>query len=233
MVGATLVPLSQNAKLGPVAATYVAQVTCPTSCPFYKNGCYAETGNAGIHTARLNRTTADAMELAQAEADLIHAAAINPKQSKIPLRLHVVGDCKTDAAAGLVSTAAAIYQKRKGTVWTYTHAWKDVRRESWGDVSVLASCETVADVRKAMSEGYAAAIVRDQDTTIKEDGLTYVPCPQQRREGVTCASCRLCMQDSKLRDRGVVIVFTPHGFNRKKVNQTLESINLLELARSR
>jgi len=38
-----------------VSATYVSQQSCPDDCPLLGNGCYAETGNVGIHTNRLNR----------------------------------------------------------------------------------------------------------------------------------------------------------------------------------
>ena len=44
---------STASKIGPIAATYSDRRTCPTSCPLYGNGCYAESGNAGlIHMER-------------------------------------------------------------------------------------------------------------------------------------------------------------------------------------
>lgn len=57
--GVIVVERSEDAKLSDpdglgVSATYVAQESCPESCPLLGNGCYAETGNVGIHTNRIN-----------------------------------------------------------------------------------------------------------------------------------------------------------------------------------
>src|SRR5262245_8197094 len=95
---ATATEISDNAKTGRVSATYAAQASCPTTCPFLRNGCYAELGAsfAGFTTNRLNKAAAAdgarALEVAKAEA-----AAIATLSGKRPLRLHVVGDCRTDA----------------------------------------------------------------------------------------------------------------------------------------
>jgi hypothetical protein len=80
-----------------------------------------------------------------------------------PLRLHTVGDCRTDEAARIVAAAAERYMDAGGgPVWTYTHAWRLVDRASWGRVSVLASCETPEQVELARARGYATAIVVDE-----------------------------------------------------------------------
>jgi hypothetical protein len=51
---------SQNRKLGGMHVTYAAQVTCPRTCPFLQNGCYAESGHTGIYLAQPMRRTAAA-----------------------------------------------------------------------------------------------------------------------------------------------------------------------------
>jgi hypothetical protein len=79
------------------------------------------------------------------------------------MRLHTVGDCRTDEAAKIVAAAAERYMDAGGgPVWTYTHAWRLVDRASWGRVSVLASCETPEQVELARARGYATAIVVDE-----------------------------------------------------------------------
>jgi len=71
-----------------------------------------------------------------------------------------LGAGKTDAAALVVAAAAARYRARGGDpVWTYTHAWRDVARESWGQLSIFASCETAADVVEAGARGYAKVLL--------------------------------------------------------------------------
>jgi hypothetical protein len=48
----------------------------------------------------------------------------------------------------------------KKRVFTYTHNWRKIKRSSWGRmISILASCETIPQVKQAMRRGYATAIV--------------------------------------------------------------------------
>jgi hypothetical protein len=176
------------------------------------SGCYAERGPLGFfHTAALNsfaeEIEATALDVARAEASAIDSMATVVGR---PLRLHVVGDCPSDEAARIVSAAGERYTERGGgPVWTYTHAWRDVARESWGSVSVLASCETREDVELARERGYATALVVD---AFEGDRLSnsVLPCPAQTR-GKSCAECRLCMDDTRLIGSGYSIGFEIHG----------------------
>lgn len=187
---ATAVANSDNRKIGDAAATYAAQVSCPEECPFYNGGgCYAESGALGnFVTAPLNRaaqvTGASLVDVAKAEAKAIDGLSIPSGPVGRPLRLHGVGDCKTDEAARIVSAAAERYMERGGgPVWTYTHAWRTVARASWGGVSVLASCETPLDVELARARGYAPSIVVGSFPTTKlyriEESAPDPECVQQ------------------------------------------------------
>lgn len=229
---------SHNEKIGDCATTYAAQVSCPTSCVFFNGGgCYAENGRiaSGVTNplngaARLAQATA--IDVAHAEAAAIDALDVVAGQ---PLRLHTVGDCKTDEAARIVAAAADRYMQRGGgPVWTYTHAWRTVDRASWGSVSVLASCETAEQAELARARGYAPSIVvehfeeRRRHRTCPDNArssLDVLPCPAQTTEGVSCSSCRLCMDDVALRGRGYAIAFAIHGTNYviKKAQQSLRT----------
>lgn len=223
-MSALAVDVSSNAKIGPASATYVSQSSCPTSCPLRGAGCYAESGPMAIHTRRLNKAnpTASPVEVARAEA-----AAIEEKISgRLDLRLHVVGDCATDEAAEIVSKAALAAMKPGRKVWAYTHAAADVKRESWGAVSVLASGETPEQIKAAQAKGYATAMIVSkfkQDGLYEEDGLKILPCPNQTRD-VTCVECRLCMDDTRLHEKGITIGFTPHGSRFKVVQRLLPTL---------
>lgn len=213
--GVKVVELTQNGKLGACSATYVSQASCPRSCPFRGSGCYAEYGHASIQTRRLNGSEERRAErLARAEA-----RAIDRLTGLRPLRLHVVGDCRTARAAVIVARASKRYRQRWGNpVWTYSHAWRDVERSDWGDVSVLASVEAVTDLIAAESRGYATAIVVPEfaDTRMYTiQGRKILPCPEQTR-GVTCEECRLCMDDERLYRQGITIAFAAHSQGRRK-----------------
>lgn len=205
--------VSAGRKVGAVAVTYVAQGSCPDTCPFLHAGCYAENGFVGgFITKRLNRATTGLtpLELARNEAD-----AIDELIGDRDLRLHIVGDSTSEDGTRLIAAAAGRYMDRGGRrVWTYTHAWRTVPREAWGRVSVLASCESPVDVMEARSRGYATALtVMGHPGAKRYDvgPLSILPCPEQTTEGVTCATCRLCTDDDRLRDSGMTVAFAVHG----------------------
>lgn len=207
---------SRNEKVGEISITYASQATCPNTCPLRGAGCYAELGRMGMITSKLNLSTATPLEAAREEARVIRELA---KVSIRPLRLHGVGDCSTEEAARIVSEACEEY---KGEKYTYTHAWETVPREAWGSVSVLASCENLEQADDAMKRGYAVAMVvpeHDGPRPYKVGGLTIQPCPQQTTPGVTCNSCRMCMNDKKLLERKKIIAFAAHGQRKRLVRQ--------------
>lgn len=222
---------SGNRKLGIVSTTLAAQASCPESCVFKNGGgCYAERGPLMVfHVKKLNSNAesldSSPLDVAVEEASAIDAMRVVPGR---PLRLHTVGDCSTDEAARTVADAARRYVERGGgPVWTYTHAWHTVKRSSWGDVSVLASCETDADIRLARRRGYAAAVVVPEFSGRKLQhwrSETLLPCPAQTTENVTCNDCRLCMNDRGLKSRGYAIAFAVHGdvTTRKRAKTALE-----------
>lgn len=239
---------SQNSKLGKgIAATYVSQTSCPRTCPFLENSCYAELGLVGIYTRRLNRSPWSQLELAQNEAAYIYRTVehfygdgqyrrlnLKPKWHWYhPLRGHVVGDSRTVAAVKLVAKAYELWQRWFGPVWTYTHAWKRIARKHWRGVSILASCESMRDVGKALDRGYAAALVVDSHSSPKAwthrlpcpdaREITIVPCPNQTKQ-VTCSQCKLCWKDQWLLESRTVIAFAAHGSKKETIKSKLIQI---------
>lgn len=220
--------VTANGKLGPVAATYVSQVTCPQECPWYDDGkmgspCYANNGYQGYLTKKLNQGKGNHMDAAREEA-----ALISQLSGERPLRLHVVGDCKDRAAAEMVARAADSYRaKNEQPVWTYTRAWERVPRKAWGHISVLASCETPGQVRRALEAGYSAAIVVGafaKPTAYRKDGIKIVPCPEETGRVDSCTQCKLCWKDDLLRRAGITIGFQAHSVQAAKVREKLLQI---------
>ena len=226
---ATAVENSKNSKVGLASATYASQSSCPTSCPFLNKGCYAETGHCGITTSRLNKSNeTNQNKIAQLEASLIDTLS-----GKFPLRVHVVGDCSTNTAAKTVSAAMERYTERSGMpAWSYTHAWREVSPKSWGSANVLASCESIKDIKKAIKRGWkACSIVVEKfksTRTYEEDGIKLIPCPAQTKgkdsQGnyrVTCVDCKLCFDTSRLKKANVHIAFEPDHNTSKKIVPSL------------
>ncbi len=216
---------SQNSKTGPVSCTYAPIQSCPETCPFLDSGCYAQHGHSGIHLRRMNKVAAQQKKTRPIDIAREEAKAIRNLKGERPLRLHIVGDCKTPRAAKIVSSAAEEYKERSGKgVWTYTHAWKDIPREKWGNVSVLASCETIADAKYAMERGYAASMVRAKpfERPFSFQGVDMVPCLELTK-GIKCDKCKLCMHDTTLRDNKKVVCFFPHGSGSENARRALFS----------
>lgn len=226
----TLVEKSQNSKLGNIGATYAPiEQTCPDSCELKDKVCYAQSSFVGIQNARLTKAARrgkyTALQLARIEAKLIAALPMENKyrtgQKPLPvLRLHVSGDSRTVKGTKLISKASAKYIKAGGKVYSYTHAWKKVPRLAWGNVSILASVDSVADADKAVARGYVPAIVVekfDGKKAFKMEGsnVSFIPCPNQTM-GLTCEQCMLCMRADNLSHGNRGIAFAVHGVQKGK-----------------
>ena len=222
----TAVEASENSKTGPISTTYVSQKSCPNDCPLLKAGCYAEMGFVGMVTSRLNRTREkDPVKIARKEAK-----AISGLSGQFPLRLHVVGDARTNGAAKVLARQAKAYSALHGNpVFTYTHAWRKVLRSSWGSVSVLASTERPSDIPLAQNRGYATAIVVPKflsNTRYEIEGNKVIPCPAQTKN-ITCFDCRLCFKDDFLVRNKLTIGFEAHGGQNTK-SRALKTLSKME-----
>jgi hypothetical protein len=205
--------ISGKAKLGGMSTTYTCLATCPRRCRFLKSkSCYGDSGRvAGVRKRLENSSKATPLEIAKEEA-----GEIDKLTGQLPLRIHTIGDCCTKQAAETVAQAAERYMARHGEkAYTYTHAWDVVPRSAWGTVSVLASCETTTEVRRAREKQYATSIVMSDFFELTEhciaEDIKVIPCPKQAGSCDSCLSCGLCMQDSKLKEKNLTLAFKVHG----------------------
>lgn len=213
--------------------------TCPDSCPYKHNGCYKESYSGynsralsldqravrGKYTA-LDVTTAEAMAI---DGMFRKGVPQDGARGGRDLRLHVGGDVSCAVGAGLLASAARDWGRRGGgTVWTYTHRWREIPSRSWAGISVLASVEKVEDIPDAHRRGYAAAITlvafpRRKRFRIPGSPFSIIPCPSETRKR-TCVQCRLCFDTERLRREKLVIGFVVHGRDAKKAKKHLRVI---------
>jgi hypothetical protein len=214
---------SDNSKLGKASTTYAGPNSCPDRCSLKGNGCYAEMGRVGMIKIDLEKAGGTPREIALEEAK-----AIREMNSRLPLRLHTYGDCPDEESAQIVGEAASEYMEITGApAWTYTHAWPDVPRIAWRDVSVMASCETMDEVYQAREMGYAPVLVVEKHdgkkSIVLDDGLRLVPCPNQTSGGrIKCVDCGLCLHDRDRYEQGQIITFEAHGMGAKRVRKQLK-----------
>lgn len=234
--GARYVSDSGNTKIKgtkKIDATYVSiDASCPTSCPLKGESCYAQQSFTGFHNRKLDVEAKGFSPLKAARAE---ALAINKAYNgkKIPpdrdLRIHVAGDSRTVKGTRLLNKAVGNWRLRGGNdCWSYTHAWKHVPRKEWSNVSVLASVNSVAEVKAARKQGYAPALVvaehfTEKAYTLPGSNVKWIPCPNQTK-GVGCSDCRLCFNADRLFKGNYGITFAAHGINKNKIKRRLAVI---------
>lgn len=216
----------RNEAIGPyVSSTYVSIAkTCPSSCEFKDNGCYVQAGPTKLAAEALDAAAEGwtALEVIRAEADAIdrtfpRGVPQDGARGGRDLRLHVGGDVSCSRGAAELAVAAKAWRDRGGgDVWSFTHKWRTVESAAWGPwISVLASCDSIADVSRAWTRGYAPAVVVRSfphgHKAWRAGRFTFVPCPVEAGAQTTCATCRLCMSDIRLRSSRLVIAFAEHG----------------------
>lgn len=260
---ARFVPVSYNRKLAPVdllstggrprprarcpfvSTTDVSiAATCSDACPFKGGGCYAEAGFTRF-TARKLDAAAHGLTPEQVIVEEVRLIDGAFNSRRIPqdgakggrdLRLHVGGDVGAALCIQLLAGAAGRWRDRGGgTVWSFTHAWREVPREAWGPISVLASVERAEDIQVARAAGYAAALVVDVFPSDKAflmpgSATKIVPCPAETR-GKTCVECRLCL-DVDLLGLDVVIAFQAHGPKARSTREALVQLRVSEQGQS-
>jgi len=236
MRGALYVVNSGNTKLmgsQKIDATYVSiKNTCPNSCAFKNEGCYALSSFVGMINARMQRRAKSnsPLEMARQEAKVIDAAYNGgPVPFGRMLRLHVAGDSRTIKGTRVINAAIGRWKARGGgQVYSYTHAWKHVPRSTWSNVGILASVDNVKDIALARERGYAPALVVPEFASAKAFNLSgtdtkFIPCPAQTRD-VGCSDCQLCMRTDYLYSSNRGIAFAAHGINKLKVKRRLNVI---------
>ena len=222
--------------VGPyVASSYVSiSATCPASCPFKDNGCYAQAGQSHLTMGRLDRSARGLDPLSVSRAEAAALAVMWPRG--VPqdgaaggrdFRFHVGGD--TSCTAGTRALAGAIdtlHGRGLGAAWSYTHRWRTIPREAWGSIHVLASVETTRDILEARRRGYAPALTLDWARSTQPyqlGGVRMIPCPYEATpKRPTCSQCRLCLRDLSATNEG--IVFSVHGNDAKLARRTLRVI---------
>lgn len=224
---------TRNVPIGPfVASTYASiSATCPSSCPFKDNGCYAQANSEHLTMGRRDRAARGLDGFAVTRAEALALRRLWPRG--VPqdgaaggrdLRLHVGGDAScTDGARLLAGAVEDLQARGLGAAWTMTHRWRTIPRDAWGPIMVLGSVERASDVREATRRGYAPAMTVPHFTHLvprRIEGIRMVPCPfEAAPKKPTCAECRLCLRDLTATREG--IVFEAHGNEVRHVRKRL------------
>lgn len=215
---------SANVKTGPMPVTTSSRASCSPVCPFFDNGCYAESGPLRLHwnavTAGLRGMSFEAF-----------CEAISSIEEGSIWRMNQAGDLPH--IGGLIDGEAMkqlceANQGLKG--FTYTHH----------DISLPENLEIVEMCNVAGFTVNLSANDIDHADTLYETGLPVcvvlpitqdenittpagnkvVVCPATIRDDVSCYTCQLCQKA----DRKVIVGFPAHGTGMKKADNVSRKI---------
>jgi hypothetical protein len=219
---------SANGKTGPILVTTTSANTCPPTCPLNNGGgCYASAGGPlALHWRKV--TSGERGTSWPVFIDALRIA-LKRKGKGAPWRHNQAGDLPGDGRtihAPALAALADVNHETGTRGFTYTHY--PVGRDLRGTLNLIAIQD--ANARgftiniSANGLGHADEIL---DAVVAEDhparsmtprGRLVVVCPAQQREGVTCATCRLCARA----DRPMVIAFRVHGSGAKRAAATIQ-----------
>jgi len=215
-----ITPKSKNAKVGKMAVTTSTATTCPTSCPFKSNGCYADSGPLKLHWDKVTRE-----ERGDDWSTFISKIKDLPTGSK--WRHNQAGDLPGDMEKLDNEKCIELAKANKGKRgFTYTHydvldnfqnaITVNMMNHLGFTVNVSANNLEHADELCDMDIAPVATVLPiDQTTnTVTPKGRKVVVCPATYKDDVSCASCMLCEKW----DRNVVVGFPAHGTSKKKAS---------------
>ena len=213
-----ITPKSKNAKVGKMAVTTSTATTCPTSCPFKSNGCYADSGPLKLHWDKVTRE-----ERGDDWSTFISKIKDLPTGSK--WRHNQAGDLPGDMEKLDNEKCIELAKANKGKRgFTYTHydvldnfqnaITVNIMNHLGFTVNVSANNLEHADKLCDLDIAPVATVLPiDQTTnTVTPKGRKVVVCPATYKDDVSCASCMLCEKW----DRNVVVGFPAHGTSKKK-----------------
>ena len=220
-----LTPKSSNVKTGPIPVSTTSRDTCPTSCPFMGNGCYADNAPLRFHWDAVSRGERGGTlgELCESIKALPDGQVWRHNQGgDLPGKGERINRKE-------LQRLTRANRGRKG--FTYTHKPLDVGnnadaiREANRDGFVVnVSANTLADVDRVKRANVGPVVVvapsdHGPETTYSADGHAIVTCPATYRDDITCADCKLCAKD-----RDCVVAFPAHGARTAKLDATLVRI---------
>ena len=215
-----ITPKSKNVKVGKMAVTTSTATTCPTSCPFKGNGCYADSGPLKLHWLKVTEgkrgddwsTFLDKIKDLPAGSKWRHNQA-----GDLP------GDTK-DLDSGKCADLAKANEDKRG--FTYTHydvlenfqnaITVNIMNHLGFTVNVSANNLDHADQLCDLDIAPVATVLPIEQTTntVTPKGRKVVVCPATYKDEVSCADCMLCEK----RDRKVIVGFPAHGTSKRKAS---------------
>lgn len=226
---------SSNAKTGKMMVTKSDRNTCPSSCPFYRDGCYGEYGPVSWHWKKMEVGTNATGTPVETDWDCA-LAKISALPEDVIWRHNEVGDLPSgktceDINKDLLKDLVSANGDSKG--FTYTHKTKTKKNlqlikfanDNGFTINLSADSLDHADELVKENVGPVAVVLPiDQKTNLKTpNGNKVVICPNVTHKK-TCKDCGLCQISS----RKVVVGLPAHGVKKKSVSLRVDAKVMME-----
>lgn len=217
-----LTRVSSNVKTGPIPVSTSSKATCPATCPFMGNGCYASSGPLALHWQAVTRG-----DRGISFRDFLAAIASLPKGQI--WRHNQAGDLPHSngrISRRFVRGIVAANRGRRGFTYTHHDPSKGenaalIRYANRNGFRINVSTETETAADHAISAGMPAVLAVPSTETRRSwrtpAGNAVLVCPAQRSDTKTCADCQLCER----RGSRVIIAFIAHGTGKRKADQAI------------
>lgn len=204
-------PKSSNAKTGPMPVTTTSRNSCPDTCAFKNNGCYAESGPLRIHWDKVSDGSRG-----------IDKFELGHKIQQLPARTLWRHNQAGDISFNDLGYIARINQGKCGFTYTHNHSHQMLEKirmaNAYGfTVNLSANNLSHADELLDLNIGPVCSVVPSDYHVhggMTPKGRRVKVCPATQLDHVNCANCGLC----QIANRDYVIAFPAHGTGKRKAN---------------
>lgn len=221
-LGYNITEVSQNKKTGPIITTRHPQASCPVTCPFLSNGCYAENFPLSKHWK-------SDLDKGMAFEDYLHRLHRlieyrNKTGQTSMVRLVEAGDIGDGVKLSRQAIHLAEAVQQSSTVIWYSHYHPTPENLEVYRSILDRACINVSADNPTMADAYArlglptvvVMPIGTPNVSYTPEGRKIVACPAEKAGGrVTCQTCRLC----GIQDRDYIIGFRAHGGRKNVVNR--------------
>lgn len=209
---------SLNSKTGRIPVSVTESSTCPPTCAFKGEGCFAENGHLRLHWAKV-----DAGERGMSWDMFCEAIGQLPPGQL--WRHNAAGDLP--GGGGLIDHEALgqLVQANAGRRgFTYTHYLPQmgsndlaIARANLEGFAINLSADSIEEADRLADLGIGPVVCVLPSTATKNcktpAGRTVVVCPATQQDFVTCSTCQLCYHQ-----RETIVGFPAHGSRLKRID---------------
>lgn len=225
---------STNRKTGPIPVSTTSEDSCPKSCPWFGNGCYANGGPLRIHWKKVSsglRGTDWSMFIKKIQSlpegqfwRHNQAGDLPGKNERINGRLLSQLVHSSKGRRGFTYTHKQV-EDNSATANTNRRLIKEANSESF-TINLSANGLDHADSLQSLGIAPVTTVLSSEyekpdsvRSFLSPAGNKIVVCPAAIHEKISCTTCRLCA----ISTRKSIIGFPAHGSSKKKLDTALET----------